>query len=86
MDTCGIQRILAIQDPQETGTLLICLRPQLRYLQQLFSAYKTPVIFSVIHNIFCNGLINTGDIFQERCGCGIQIHADFIYTVFYHAI
>ena len=36
--------------------------------------------------IFRNYFADSGNIFQQGSGCCIQIHTNFIYTVFYHTI
>ena len=85
MHTGGIKRILSILNAQETGALFICLRPELCHFQKLASALESAVFFSVIHNVLCNHLTDSGNIFQERRRCGIQIYADLIDAVFDNA-
>ena len=86
MDTGCIQRIFAPCDPCETCTLLKSFRSQLGNFQKFSSCLETAVFFTVSDDIFCNGFADSGNVFQKGCGCGIQIHADFINTVFYNAV
>ena len=85
MYACRIKRIFAACDPGKAGALFKCFRSELRHLQKLPSAVKTTVFFSVCHDIFCNGLTDSGNILQKGGGSRVQIHAHFIYTVLYHS-
>ena len=60
-----IQGIIPVKDPEKARTLLVSLRPQLWHLQKLGAVLKPSVLFPVIHNIFCNGLGNSRNIFQQ---------------------
>ena len=66
MHTGGIKRILSILNAQETGALFICLRPELCHFQKLAPALESAVCFPVIHNVLCNHLADSGNIFQKR--------------------
>ena len=81
MNACAVQRIFAAGDAHKARALLKRLRSEFCYFQELFSALKTAVLLAVCHDVFRNHLADTGNVFQQRCGCRIQIHTDFIDAV-----
>ena len=85
MNAGGIQGIASAGDTHKACALLKCFRAQLCHLKKLPSACKAAVLFPVSYNIAGNGLTDTGDIFQKRSRCRIQINTYFIYTVLHHS-
>ena len=86
MDRRIVQRIIAVRDPEETGTLFKRLRAKLADLQKFSSVSETPVCFPVGYNIFGSYLCNAGNILKKRSRSRIQVYADPVYTVFNNAI
>ncbi len=81
-----VKRVVPTDDTQETCTLLVCLRTELRYLQELGTVLEASVLLTVCYDILCNHLGDTGYILKEGCGSGIQIHTYFIYTILNDAV
>ena len=86
MHAGGVQRILPVLDAKEARALLKGLRPQLGHFQKLFPAGESAVGFSVLHDIFRDGLCDSRNIFQQRRGGRIQIHAHPVHAVLHHAL
>ena len=84
MNAGGIQGVISIRNTHKSGALLVGFRSKLCYLEELLTFREAAVCLSVIHNIFGNGLGDTGNVFKEGCGCRIQIHTYFVYTVLHH--
>ena len=78
MHACHIQRILSAPDPQESGTLLVSLRPQARNLQKLLSVRKCTVLIPPRNNGAGSLFRDPRDIFQQGIGCRIQIDTDLV--------
>ena len=82
MHTCRIKRIPASGDTRKTCTLLKRFRSEFRYFEKLTTAFKSAVFFTVCNDILSNHFTDAGNIFQKGRGCCIQVHTNFIYTVF----
>ncbi len=80
----GIQGILPIQNPHKAGALFIGLGAEFGHFQKLLSVSKASIGLPVIHNVSGYGLVDTGYVFQQRYGGGVQVHAHFVHTVFHH--
>ena len=81
MHRCVIQRFLSIPYPQEAGTLLVCLRAELRHLQELLTGAKGALLLAVGDDVSCDGLIDARHIRQEREACGVYIDTDAVDAV-----
>ena len=81
MNACAVQRIFAAGDAHKARALLKRLRSEFCHFQELFSALETAVLLAVCHDVFCYHLADTGNVFQQRRGCRVQIDTDFIHAV-----
>ena len=82
----GIQRFLAAGNSQKTGALLEGFRSQLRHLQEFLPVPEPAVGLPVFHDVGRNGAGDSGHVFQQGRGSGIQIHAHPVYAVFHHGV
>ena len=64
MHCCIVQRVLGSGHPQESGTLLECLRAQFCHLFQLLPVSERPVFRPVCHDVLGNGLVDAGNVGQ----------------------
>ena len=81
MHRCVIQCFLSIPYPQEAGALLVCLRAELRHLQELLTRGKSALLLAVGDDVSCDGLIDARHIRQEREACGVHIDTDAVDAV-----
>ena len=81
MDGRVIQCFLSTSYPQETGALLVCLRPELRYLEKLLTRAKGTLLLTVRDDVPCDGLIDAGHIGQKRETRSVHIDTDAVDTV-----
>ena len=86
MDTRRIERVVAVADSKEPGTLLKSLRAQTRNLQQRLTTTKWPGGVAVSDDCLCQRCRHPGNAREQRHGCGVQINADCVHGVFHHRI
>ena len=82
----GVQRFHAAGNPQESGALLEGFRSQLRHLQEFLPAPEPAVGLPVFHDVRCNGAADSGHVFQQGRGSGVQIHAHPVYAVLHYGV
>ena len=73
-------------DAQEASALLEGLGTETRNLQQFLSGGEGAVFVSVGDDIVRNGRGHASNATEQRCGSGVDLHADSIHGVLHHGI
>ena len=81
-----VEDVFALGDAQEAGALLEGLRPQLRYLLQLFAVPEGAVFFPEGDDVFGCGRGEAGDAPQQGGRGGVDVHADGVDAVLHHRV
>ena len=74
-----VQRIVALRDFQKAGALLKGLGTHAAHLHQLLAAGDFPMLVTIGHNLFGQGAVDAGNVFQKGIGCGVEVHANIVY-------
>ena len=82
MDSRAIQRILAVADAQETGSLLVRFGPDAGDFVELFARAKASMFVAVRDDIQRDSFRDSGDVAQQRPRGSIEIDADAVNATF----
>ena len=82
----GIQRVVAVHDPQEAGGLLEGFLAEAADLEQLSAIAEGAIDIAVINDILGNARVKAGDTGQQRRRGGVQVHPNGVHTVFHHGV
>ncbi|ESU47082.1 putative transcriptional accessory protein [Streptomyces sp. HCCB10043] len=77
----AVQRVVAAPDPQEARALLVRLRAEARHVLERLAGAERAVGVPVRHDVLRQPRADPRDPGKQRCGSGVDVHADAVHTV-----
>ncbi len=81
-----VERIFAIANAQESGSLLEGLGPDAGNLHQLRARAEAAVLVAILHDVHRRALGDAGHVAQQRPRGGVQIDAHAVDAAFNHGL
>ena len=86
MNGGDVQRVIAVADAQEAGSLLEGLGADAGHGGQLHARAEAAVFIAELDDLLRGAFVDAGHVAQQRPGRGVEIHADAVDAAFNHRL
>ena len=86
MDGAGVERIVAVMNPQKARRLFEGFRAETGNFHQVFALAERPVFFAIFDDVFRELRAEAGNIGQELGAGGVRLHADRVDAAHHHVV